>query len=302
MRIIHANYTILSPDLDDPNAANKIYRQIEDAGRTCYKSERADYTIVETDMVDELGLKCCGQKEYKLLKNGEEIGKYKTEKEALKVIHDLDAQGTEKFIRRLVKSGHEAMLEHASLTVRFVVDRGVSHELVRHRLASFAQESTRYCNYASEKFNDEITVIMPCFFLDTVSEEDRMLMEKAMDKVFHDDMNVEISMSEISKEYSDRAWAYGRWYDACRCAEEAYFGMIRAGCTPQEARDVLPNSVKTEVVMTANIREWRHFCKLRAAGTTGKPHPQMLEVAVPLLNELRLKLPALFDDIEPMKS
>ena len=217
MKIIKANYHILSPDLDDPNCAGRIYRKIEYAGRTCYKS---------TDKITD--------------------------------------ESAEKFVRNICKNNHEAMLEHESITVKFTVDRGVSHELVRHRLASFAQESTRYCNYSQDKFGSEITVIKPCFY----------------------------------REYSEE---YDLWKSAMENAEYEYFQLLNAGSTPQEARSVLPNSLKTEVVMTANIREWRHFLKLRAAGVTGKPHPQMLEVAVPLLNELRLKLPALFDDILPME-
>lgn len=190
----------------------------------------------------------------------------------------------EKFVRGLIKRGHEAMLEHASITVRFTVDRGVSHELVRHRLASFAQESTRYCNYSQDKFGEEITVIEPCFFKD-ISEEDR--------KSIRGSVFVWLPDEEDAKKRQ-----YVEWLRACRTAEEVYFRMLKDGATPQEARSVLPNSLKTEVVMTANLREWRHFLKLRAAGTTGKPHPQMLEVAVPLLKELQEKLPAVFDDIQ----
>lgn len=173
-------------------------------------------------------------------------------------------ESAEKFVRTLIRNGHEAMLEHAGMTVIFTVDRGVSHELVRHRLASFAQESTRYCNYSKDKFGNEITVIEPCF------------------------------LEKDSLQYAD-------WVGSMKECEYRYFALLEEGATPQEARAVLPNSLKTEVVMTANFREWRHFLKLRAAGVTGKPHPQMLEVAVPLLNELREKLPALFDDIQPME-
>lgn len=165
-----------------------------------------------------------------------------------------------RFVRKIIQAGHEAMLEHASLTVRFTVDRGVSHELVRHRLASFAQESTRYCNYSKDKFGNELTFIKPCFW------------------------------SENSAEYT-------AWKTACEMAEEFYLRLLENGATPEQARSVLPNSIKTEVVMTANMREWRHFLKLRAVGTTGTPHPQMKEVAMPLLYELQARLPELFDDI-----
>lgn len=165
-----------------------------------------------------------------------------------------------KMVASLIKSGHEAMLEHASVTVKFVVDRGISHELVRHRLASFAQESTRYCNYSKDDFGSEITFIIPEYL-----------------------------------EYKSEGWNI--WKESMKQAEDAYFKMLDFGLSPQQARVVLPNSLKTEVVMTANLREWRHFFKLRALGTTGKPHPQMLEVAVPLLEDMKNLIPVVFDDL-----
>ena len=165
-----------------------------------------------------------------------------------------------KFVENLIKRGHEAMLEHSSLSVKFICDRGVSHELVRHRLASFAQESTRYCNYSKDKFGNELTFIKPIFL----------------------------------EEGSD---SYKYWENAMADAEIYYFSMLDSGCTPQEARSVLPNSIKTEVVMTANYREWRHFFWLRAARKTGPAHPQMEELTVPLLKEVVNKIPYVFDDI-----
>lgn len=165
-----------------------------------------------------------------------------------------------KLVAGLIKSGHEAMLEHASVTVKFVVDRGISHELVRYRLASFAQESTRYCNYSKDDFGSEITFIIPEYL-----------------------------------EYKSEGWNI--WKESMKQAEDAYFKMLDFGLSPQQARAVLPNSLKTEVVMTANLREWRHFFKLRALGTTGKPHPQMLEVAVPLLEDMKNLIPVVFDDL-----
>ncbi len=162
-----------------------------------------------------------------------------------------------RMVAALVKQGHEAMLEHYSFSVKFIVDRGVSHEIVRHRMASFAQESTRYCYYGKRH---EIPVISPA--------------------------GLNLSESE-----------YGIWAGAMQKCEEAYLGMLEAGCKPESARSVLPNSVKTEIVMTANLRERRLFFKLRACGVTGKPHPQMLEVAVPLLEEVKTLIPVVFDDL-----
>lgn len=164
----------------------------------------------------------------------------------------------EKFVGGIIKRGHEAVLEHYSITVKFVCDRGVSHEIVRHRLAAYCQESTRYCNYSKDGFGNEITVIKPCFW------------------------------DEQSEEYSI-------WENACKCAENAYFDLINNGASPQEARSILPNSLKTEVMMTADIREWRHFFKLRCASAA---HPQMKEVAIMLLKKFKEQIPVLFDDID----
>ena len=190
-----------------------------------------------------------------MLKNIEYIARtcYKSEY----MMTDLSAV---KMVESLINREHEAMLEHQSISVKFIVDRGVSHELVRHRMASYAQESTRYCNYSKDKFGNEITVIKPCF-LDEDTENYRI------------------------------------WKGSCEAAEKAYFAMLDNDATPQEARSVLPNSLKTEICMTANLREWRHFFKLRALGITGKPHPQMLEVTVPLLAELKGLIPVVFDDL-----
>lgn len=163
-----------------------------------------------------------------------------------------------KFIQNIINRGHESVLEHFSFTVKFICDRGVSHEIVRHRIASYSQESTRYCNYSKGDFNGEITVIEPCFLVPGTE-------------------------------------GYNLWYNACSSAEDSYFMMLNWGCSPQEARAVLPNSLKTELVMTANIREWRHFLKLR---TSPAAHPQMREVAKLLLKELKTKIPVVFDDIK----
>ena len=173
-------------------------------------------------------------------------------------------ESAKKFVKMLISNGHEAMIEHSSLSVKFVVDRGVSHELVRHRIASFAQESTRYCNYSKDKFGNEITVILPCFF--------------------------DTGMGILSN-----SLVYQEWKLACECAEERYFNLLKMGATPQQARTVLPNSLKTEITVTANYREWRNFFKLRTAEAS---HPQMREITIPLLKELKTFIPIIFDDIE----
>ena len=187
-----------------------------------------------------------------ILKHIEQCGRvcYKSED---KITED----SARKFVANIIKSGHEAVLEHYSFTVKFTVDRGVSHEIVRHRLAAYCQESTRYCNYSGDKFGNEITVIKPCFW----------------------------------EEGSDE---FVRWRHAMEDAECWYFNLLRHGATPQEARAVLPNSLKTEVVMTANPREWRHFLKLR---TSKAAHPQIRQVACMLLDMCHDQIPIVFDDI-----
>lgn len=187
-----------------------------------------------------------------ILKRLEQCGRvcYKSEAK----ITDTSAPA---FVAGIIKRGHEAVLEHCSFTVKFICDRGVSHEIVRHRLASYCQESTRYCNYSKEGFGSEITVIKPCFWPDDSNE-----------------------MCE--------------WRSAMRLTESHYFSLLQFGATPQEARSVLPNSLKTEVVMTANIREWRHFLKLRCSPAA---HPQMREVALILLEKVHTLIPVCFDDI-----
>lgn len=200
-------------------------------------------------------------------------------------------ESAERFVRRLIHDGHESVLEHVSMRVKFTVDRGFSHELVRHRLASFTQSSTRYCNYSQDRFGEEITVVYPVFF-NAIPKERRFVIDK---KVMTGEFNWD------DPEFTEREKQYASWTSACHVCEQDYMTMLDHGAKPEEARTVLPNSLKTEVVMTTNLRELRHILNLRAAGVTGKPHPQMLEVMVPLLNELKLKLPVLFEDIEPME-
>lgn len=181
-----------------------------------------------------------------------------------------DGESAKKLVTMLIKNGHEAMLEHSTLSVRFYVDRGISHELVRHRLASFGQESTRYVNYANNKYGNEISVI---------DLQDGIILDTKM---------VKESAGVVAAVYTE-------WIKAMQDAEKYYLKMIELGATPQIARSVLPNSTKTELVMTANYREWRHFFKLRTAIAA---HPQMREITIPLLKELKSKIPIIFDDVE----
>ncbi len=161
------------------------------------------------------------------------------------------------FISNIIKRGHESVLEHEKITITITCDRGVSHEIVRHRIASYSQESTRYCNYTNEKFGNELCFIKPCFW--TESDPKYELWKKQMLEI-----------------------------------ENTYNKLISMGASPQEARSVLPNSLKTEIVVTMNIREWRHFFKLRISQAA---HPQMREVALQILYAFKEKIPVLFDDI-----
>lgn len=190
-----------------------------------------------------------------ILKKIEKIGRvcYKSEGK-------ISEDSAEKFIANILKSGHESVIEHEKISVRIICDRGVSHEIVRHRIASYSQESTRYCNYSHEKFGKELTVIKPMFW--------------------HED----------SKEYKI-------WLEIMNEIEEKYNKLIEMGAKPQEARSILPNSLKTEIVVSMNLREWRHFFKLR---TSMRAHPQMREVAIMILKKFKKEIPVFFDDISVM--
>lgn len=211
MKIIPARFEF---DLDEKEGL-RLLRNIELAGRTCYKSE-----------------------------DNNRLG---------------DLSKTKKFVKMLIERGHESVLEHEKVTVRIVCDRGVTHELVRHRLASYSQESTRYCNYGQDKFGNELTFIDLRHFMP--NPEARKLWETSMQQ-----------------------------------AETNYLELVNQhGVPPQFARSVLPNSLKTEIVITANIREWRHIFRLR---TSKAAHPQMQEIMGPMLAEFQACIPVVFDDIE----
>lgn len=172
---------------------------------------------------------------------------------------NIKADSAEKFIRAIIKRGHESVLEHATVSFKIVCDRGVTHELVRHRIASYSQASTRYCDYSSGKFGGKLTFIKPCFWQET-------------------DDNFKL------------------WKELMAQVEKTYLAMRANGARPEEARSVLPNSLQTEIFVTMNLREWRHFLKLRTAPAA---HPQMRQVALMIYQVLVEKLPIVFDDIKP---
>lgn len=169
----------------------------------------------------------------------------------------ISDESAERLIRMMLERGHESPIEHFSVSVRIICDRGVSHEWVRHRIASFSQESTRYCNYQKSKFGSELTFIRPYF-----AEEGSKLFDI--------------------------------WKSSVQQAETAYFEMLNCGAKPEDARSVLPNSLKTEFICTMNLREWRHFFRLRCAPAA---HPAMREISIPLLYEFQKMVPVLFDGL-----
>lgn len=171
----------------------------------------------------------------------------------------ISDSSADKFIANIIKSGHESVIEHVSVTFKIICDRGITHEIVRHRLASYSQESSRYCDYSADKFAGELTFIKPCFWAE--DDENFLLWKKTM-----------------------------------QILEENYLAMRKNGARPEQARSILPNSLKTEIFMTANLREWRHFLKLR---TSNRAHPQMREVALKIYKILHEKLPIIFADIQP---
>ena len=171
----------------------------------------------------------------------------------------IEDGSAERFIRNILKRGHESVIEHAGITVKVTCDRGVTHEIVRHRLASYSQESTRYCNYSKDKFENHIA---NGFSYDLNKEEDRQ--------------------------------KYLLWQEAMESAEKYYFKMLELGARAEEARSILPNSLKTEIVMTMDLREWRHFICLRGSKAA---HPQIREITRMILKEFQERYPLFFEDL-----
>ena len=169
-----------------------------------------------------------------------------------KIQSKLTRKSAADVIKKILERGHDSVLEHAVASFRIICDRGVTHEIVRHRIASYSQESTRFCCYLKTKFGGSITVIKPPG------------MTPAQIRI---------------------------WRNSCEIADLAYAELIKSGCTPQIARSVLPTCLKTEIVMTANFREWRHFIKLRTAKNA---HPQMIEVANKIDRMLRNRFAPVF--------
>lgn len=217
------------------------------------------YIVLEDDINGE-----------EILKKIERIGRvcYKSE-------NNIKEGSAERFISNLINRHHESVLEHVSISVRVICDRGVSHEIVRHRLASYSQESTRYCNYSNDKFGNELTFIKPCWFKSSV--------EDFNEYANNDNYTVGLSVDELE------------WIALMILIEDFYSLITNDEWTPEQARSILPNSIKTEIVMTMNLREWRHFFKMRCDKAA---HPQMRQIANMILDTFKEKIPVIFNDIE----
>lgn len=287
MKLIKPSFEIW----EQPSGLEGVYKQIERAGRICYKSEdkiTEDSAKPFVDRMIKSGHRAMLEhgtvylKVFNVIENSELIDKYKSNK------YSVVKEGTEVYnchgdilygsckcittnYRVLVENGWLDDLKYICkptefhekrITVHFVCDRGVSHEFVRHRVMSFAQESTRYCNYSKDKFGNELTFIQPCWL-----DDERLKLYGPYHTVIRDKSLESIFIASLNN------------------AEKDYIDLIDLGWKPQEARAVLPNSLKTELVVTGFVSDWNHFFDLRARGTTGAPHPQAKELAEPLMKE-----------------
>ncbi len=262
-----------------------VYKQIEKVGRVCYKSEDKITEDSAEPFVDRMIKSGHGA----MLEHGTVYLKFETVKSA---IHPLDKYYHNKYskvcteegltkqtkivfvttnLRVLIENDWKDDLQYLCepteyherrVTVHFVCDRGVSHEFVRHRVMSFAQESTRYCNYSKDKFGNELTFIQPCWL-----DDERLKLYGPYHTIIRDKSPESIFIANLNN------------------AERDYLDLISLGWKPQEARAILPNSLKTELVVTGFTSDWNHFFDLRARGTTGAPHPQAKELAEPLMRE-----------------
>lgn len=262
MKLIKPSFEILEQEA----GLEGMYKQIEKVGRTCYKSEDKIAEGTAKPFVDRM----ISSKHLAMVEHGTvylsipiKFGNQPIVEEYLLNPHSRVGKDIKNHLwcvttnlRVLIENDLiedlyyicEPTEHHVKrVTVKFICDRGVSHEFVRHRVFSFAQESTRYCNYTKDKFGNEITFIEPCW---EMQEDEKELFIVCLENM-----------------------------------EKAYNSLISSGWTPQQARAILPNSLKTELVMTGFVDDWVHFFALRARGTTGAPHPQAKELAEPLLTE-----------------
>lgn len=291
MKLIKPSFEIW----EQPSGLEGVYKQIERAGRICYKSEDKITEDSARSFVDRMIKSGHGA----MLEHGTVYLYNPGDKQMLDMIkrysenpysrlNVVKADSTGAIIgpvwittnyRVIVENNWEKDLIYYSpnpvplhpkrITVHFVCDRGVSHEFVRHRVMSFAQESTRYCNYSKDKFGNGLTFIEPCWL------EDYNYKDNTYNRLFIDSLRfAEAHYLDLLKKWDDKI------------PDKRYkTGFRNNPWTPQQARAVLPNSLKTELVVTGFVSDWNHFFDLRARGTTGAPHPQAKELAEPLMKE-----------------
>lgn len=286
MKLIKPSFEIW----EQPAGLEGVYKQIERVGRVCYKSEDKITEDSAKPFVDRMIKSGHGA----MLEHGTVYLQYETVKSAInpltkyylnkyskvKAKWGIIGETIKLFVttnlRVLVENNWLEDLEYIwepteyherRVTVHFVCDRGVSHEFVRHRVMSFAQESTRYCNYSKDKFGNELTFIKPCWFDSSL-----------IDDTGHWDANTFYRMP--TQPVREEAFL-----GTLLSVEDSYFDLLECGWKPQEARAILPNSLKTELVVTGFVSDWEKFFDLRARGTTGAPHPQAKELAEPLMKE-----------------
>lgn len=302
MRLIKPSFQII----EQSSGIEGVYKQIELVGRTCYKSEDKITEDSAKPFIDRM----IKSQHYAMLEHGTVYLKipynlihrfthiglcdkyirnpysrcnvgYEITEKALNFRSEFGSQVTEFLavttnLRVLIENGWEKDLQYLCeptdyherrITVKFICDRGVSHEFVRHRVFSFAQESTRYCNYSKDKFGNELTFIIPCW-IDSIKDSDIYSYDT------HIDLWQKSEDANTSNFLQSIAWS-----------EKNYLTLLHNGWKPQQARAVLPNALKTELVMTGFVSDWEHFFDLRALGTTGAPHPQAKELAEPLMKE-----------------
>lgn len=303
MKLIKPSFEIW----EQPAGLEGVYKQIEKVGRVCYKSEDKITEDSAKPFVDRMIKSGHGAMlehgtvylQYEVVKGAINpltkyyLNKYSKVKAKEGAIGETMRLFVTTNLRVLVENGWLDDLQYICepteyherrVTVHFVCDRGVSHEFVRHRVMSFAQESTRYCNYSKDKFGNELTFIIPCWcddIPDALSLKDSMDVKKF---VWGTD-NLAATVEEKGVVNRQVSKFTQRFLYEMQGDEDTYIGLIAAGYKPQEARAVLPNSLKTELVVTGFTSDWNHFFDLRARGTTGAPHPQAKELAEPLMKK-----------------
>lgn len=289
MKLIKPSFEIWN----QPAGLEGVYKQIERVGRVCYKSEDKITEDSAKPFVDRMIKSGHGAMlEHGTVyltaegKNTQVLSKYQGNKYSklyYNTYDDYESQVPIVYVttnlRVLVENGWLDDLQYICeptefhekrITVHFVCDRGVSHEFVRHRVMSFAQESTRYCNYSKDKFDNEITFIKPLWIKDELHCPP---VHRVYDYLYNETY------------LEEKIPPQDRFIFGLEVAEDMYLKLVDSGWKPQEARAILPNALKTELVVTGFVSDWNHFFDLRARGTTGAPHPQAKELAEPLMKE-----------------